>query len=207
MRRGTIAIMLGFFAMAFSYLGGAPLSADADTSKKARWYSVSLAHGETSGGYRWGVGAKGPKHEPLKEICAMAGMIEPPEPDKPYVEGTDGALCGEIRSPKESMMETAGFGTGESSVTAFVAIYRPAVRKVTFVFDSGERRVYLPQVPQLPNRDERGIPVFRFIADTFEGEPCARRVTTFDGRGGVISHETKKDCPGGEPLVPLSLSG
>ncbi|HEX6152875.1 MAG TPA: hypothetical protein VFZ19_05050, partial [Solirubrobacterales bacterium] len=67
------------------------------------------------------------------------------------------------------------------------------------------RKVYLPRIPQVPNRTERGIPVFRFIADTFEGEPCVRRLTTFDSRGEVISHEVKGDCPGGEPLVSLSL--
>ncbi|HEX6151940.1 MAG TPA: hypothetical protein VFZ19_00310, partial [Solirubrobacterales bacterium] len=139
MRRG-IFIGLGLVLALFTYMAGGHLPADADTTKKARWYSLSLESGETSGGYRWGVGAKGPKDKPLREVCAMAGMIEPPQPDKPYVEGTDGAVCGELRSPEESMMETAGFGSGKSRVAAFVGIYRPVVRKVTFVLDSGERK-------------------------------------------------------------------
>lgn len=204
MRRGIVIAIFGFAFMAFMCFGGTPSPVDAESGKKVRWYSVGLESGETSGGYRWAVGAKGPRREPLREICALAGMIEPLQPDKSYVEGQDGSTCGDLRSRGESITEAVSFGSGESRVTAFVGIYRPAVRKVTFVLDSGERKEYLPRVPQVPNRTERGIPVFRFIADTFEGEPCVRRVITFDRGGSAISHQTKRDCPGGEPLVPLS---
>jgi hypothetical protein len=175
--------------------------------EKERWYSVPLESGETSGGYRWGVGAKGPKGKPLGEICTQVGMVEPPQPDKPYVEGTDGTSCGQLRSPKEALVDATGFGEGASRVTVLAAIYRPIVRRVVFVFDSGEHRVYLPRVPQTSNRASRGIPVFRYIADTFEGEWCARRITTFDGSGAVISNQTKSDCPDGEPLLPLVRNG
>jgi hypothetical protein len=199
--------MAAFVVVAFAYLAGAPISADADRVGKERWYSVPLESGETSGGYLWGVGAKGPKDKPMGEICTQVGMIEPPQPDKSYVESSGGSLCGHLRSPKEALIDATGFGEGASRVTVLEAIYRPAVRRVVIVLDSGERRVYLPRVPKLSNRASRGIPVFRYIADTFEGEGCARRVTTFDGSGAVISNQTKSDCPGGEPLLPLFGNG
>lgn len=207
MRWGAGIGIAGLLLLAFAYLAGTPNAVDASRAKKERWYSVPLESGKTSDGYRWGVGAKGPKGEPWGEICTQVGMTEPPQPDKPFVESRDGSLCGDLRSPKEALIDASGFGEGASRVTVFAAIYRPIVRRVVFVFDSGERRMYLPRVPQISSRDSRGIPVFRYIADTFEGEQCARRITTFDGSGEVISNQTKSDCPGGEPLLPLGGVG
>jgi hypothetical protein len=203
MRRGIFIGLAGLAFLIFASSIEAPLSAGANGAKKVRWYRVLLESGETSSGYRWTVGAKGPKHEPLREICSMTGMTEPPQPDKPYIESHEGELCGLLLLPEESMTISASFGFGESRVTVFASIYRPIVRKVTIVLDSGERRIYLPKVPQIPNRAERGIPVFRYIADVFEGEFCARRTTTFDGQGDVIHNDINGGCPAGEPAISL----
>jgi hypothetical protein len=163
---------------------------------KARWFQVTLERGETKG-YRWAVGAKGPKSEPLGRICTQLSMVEPPQEDVPYVEGSDSTECGRLKTPTDSISGTDSFGSGQSRVTVLEVVYRPIVRKVTLILATGERRVFRPSTPQIPNRVDRGIPVFRYLVSPFEGETCIRRVATFDGSGGIVSNEVSPPCPSG----------
>jgi hypothetical protein len=150
------------------------------------WYKVTLEEGETQG-FSWVVGAKGRTHEPLREICALAAIIAPPEPNVPYGEGSNVSVCGSAMKPAESVSANAKLGsTGTSLLTT---IYRPVVRKVVFLLSTGKRKVFRPKKPRLANREERGIPAFRYLVASFDGGACVRSVTTFDGRGRVISKE------------------
>lgn len=159
-----------------------------------RWYQVGLTKGETSGGYRWAVGAKGRKDEALKEICTSASMVEPLQDDLQIAEGEDATDCGSLRHPTDSVSSTVSFETGTRRVSVLVIAYRPIIRKVTFVLATGERKVYRPLTPHIPERVDQGIPVFRYMAASFEGETCVRRIITFDGRGEVVGGGTKPPC-------------
>lgn len=163
---------------------------------KVSWFHAMLKRGETKG-YHWAVGVKGRKHEPLSEICAQISMVEPPRDDAPYVEGRDATDCGRLRQPSDSVSSTDSFGSGVSRVAVLEVVYRPIVRKVTFILATGERRVFRPHPPDVPNRAARGIPIFRYLVAPLEGETCIRRVATFDGRGRVVSNEARPRCPAG----------
>lgn len=172
---------------------------DAAGANKARWYQVGLEMGETDG-YRWAVGAKGPKHEPLDEICALASLTEPPQADKPFVEGMDAAVCGSLATPGDSMAASPAFGSGNSRLVLLAVLYRPAVREVAFLLDTGERRVLWPRMVKVPNRRARGVPRFRYLVTHFKGEACIRKITLFDGSGRVIYREARPPCPNGGNL-------
>jgi hypothetical protein len=161
---------------------------------------VGLEQGETNG-YHWAAGVKGPKDEPLGRICAQISMVEPSQDGVPYVEGHDSTECGRLKQATESVSGTDSFGSGASRVTVLEAVYRPIVRKVTFILATGERRIYRPGVPDIPSRSGRGIPNFRYIVIPFEGEVCIRRITTFDGNGGVLANIGSPRCPAGSGNV------
>jgi hypothetical protein len=160
------------------------------TSKQDRWYHTTLAMGKTAEGYQWAVGAKGRKGHTLDEICATLSMSEPPRPDVPYVEGTDSADCGSVRYPTESIRSSVSMG----SVEVVEILYRPVVRKVRVVLNSGEESVVWLRVPQISRRAERDIPMFRFFALPLEGDACIRRITSYDGRGNTIKSEKTESC-------------
>lgn len=162
---------------------------------KVRWFQVGLGQGEISG-YRWAVGIKGPKHRPLGRVCAELSLAEPAKDDAPDFEGGSSTLCGRLEQPSDSVTGVESLGSGNAQVTLLEALYRPIIRKVTFVLATGERRIFLPRVPKLSNRSARGIPAFRYFAATFEGQTCVRRVVTFDGRGRVVSNELSPLCHG-----------
>lgn len=163
---------------------------------KAGWFQIILEQGEVSG-YHWAVGVKGPKHVQLSQVCAELSMVEPPQDDAPYVEERDATDCSWLKQPADSVFGTESFGSGQSRVAVYEAVYRPIVRKVTFVLDTGERKVFLPRVPEISHRSARGIPAFRYFAAPFEGETCIRRVATFDRAGKVVSNEARPPCPAG----------
>jgi hypothetical protein len=160
------------------------------------WYRATLEQGETNG-YRWTVNAKGPKHKPLREICTLVSMVEPPQEGAPYVEEMDATDCGRLLKETSSVSGSVAFGSGASRLTILAALYRPAVRKVVFLLDTGERRVYLSRAPKIPRRLTRGIPLFRYLVASFDGETCIRRVTTFDGKGSVVGSDVSPPCPPG----------
>ena len=165
---------------------GAPSTSGAGEAGHGKWYKVTLEEGETHG-FSWVVGAKGRTHEPLKEICVLAGIIAPPEPNVPYGEGSNVSVCGSAMKPAESVSANATLGsTGTSFLTT---IYRPVVRKVVFLLSTGKRKVFRPKEPRLPNREEVGIPAFRYLVASFDGGACVRGVTTFDVKGQVIARE------------------
>jgi hypothetical protein len=172
---------------------GALGSKAAAGSPRVQWFQAKLASGEING-YRWSVGAKGRMHEPLSQICTQISIVEPPRDDVPYVEGSDATDCGRLNLPTDAVSSTDSLGAGESGVTVLETIYRPLVRKVTIVFATGKRKVYRTRVPQLSNRADRGIPMFRYIAVSFNGEDCIGRVIAFDGRGRVVSNQTRPPC-------------
>lgn len=162
--------------------------AGADTGKagKVSWFDLTLERGEING-YHWAVGAKGQRTQPLKRICAEVAMVEPPKEGADYVEGGNSTECGRLEHPADSVVGTESAGSGQSRVTVLEALFRPVVRKVTFVLSTGERRTLPSRAPQTPNRAANGIPPFRFVVFPFEGETCIRRVATFDGRGHLVS--------------------
>lgn len=192
--KGKWAVMLVAIAGALT-LSVLVSQAAAGTSKD-RWFQAALEQGEING-YHWAVGVKGPKDEPLSHICAQLSMVEPPQEDAPYVEGGSSTECGRLKRPVDAVSGTESFGSEASRVTVLEMVYRPIVRKVTFILATGERWVYRPDVPEIPNRAERGIPIFRYIVVPFEGEVCVRCVTTFDGKGRVLSNEGSPRCPAG----------
>lgn len=166
---------------------------------KDRWYQVGLDTGETDR-YRWAVGAKGPKHEPLNKICALASLTEPPQEDKPFVEGTDAVTCGSLATPMDSLAASPAFGSGDSRLVLLAVLYRPTVREVAFLLDTGERKVFQSRMVDVPNRRARGIPRFRYLVAPFQGETCIRKVTLFDGNGKAIYSEARPSCRDGGNL-------
>jgi hypothetical protein len=198
MREGEISAR--WAAALVALVGGLALSVlvfqAAAAASKVRWFQTTLEQGQVSG-YHWAVGVKGPKHRPLSQVCAQLSMVELPQNGAPYVEGGSSTLCGRLKRPTDSVLGTESFGSGRSRVAVLEAVYRPIVRKVTFVLATGERKVFLPRIPKIPNRSARGIPIFRYFVASFEGETCVRRVTTFDQLGGVVSNEAEPPCPVG----------
>ena len=172
---------------------------EATGATRAQWYEVRLKTGETNG-YKWVVGAKGPKHEPLNEICALASLTEPPQEGKPFVEGTEAVGCSSLATPIDSVAASPAFGSGDSRLVLLAVLYRPVVREVAFLLGTGERRVFRPRMATVLNRRAKGIPRFRYLAAPFEGETCIRKVTLFDRSGKVIDNEARPSCPDGGNL-------
>jgi hypothetical protein len=158
------------------------------------WYRVTLAHGKSTEGYKWAVGAKGRKGHALNEICATLSMVEPPRNDVPYVEGTDSTDCGSVRRPAESVASSVSMGQGESALEVVEILYRPIVRKVNLVLNSGEERVLRAKAPEIRNRVKKGIPAFRFVALPLEDDDCIQRVISYDGKGNVVNNEKTETC-------------
>lgn len=126
----------------------------------------------------------------------MVSVLEPFEEGAPFIEGSDAKVCGAMPDASVSMSLGDTLVSGASKLSLNVVLYRPIVRKVAFILGTGERRIYMPRVPEIPNRSQRGIPVFRYVVASLEGEACVRRVATFDRRGGVIRSERAKGwCP------------
>lgn len=172
-------------------------SSEAGAASEDRWYRVLLEKGKTEDGYEWAMGASGPRNQPLRKICNVTSTLAPPN-DAGYVEGDSLTVCGSLRRPELSAVVSLDVGSEGATRTVFEALYHPVVRKVIFVLDSGERMVYFPKVPKIPNRAAKGIPLFRYVVDTFEEELCVRKVTTFDKAGRAISREASPACPSGQ---------
>lgn len=152
------------------------------------WYRVLLEKGEVNG-YRWAVGASGPRDEPLKQMCELVSEVAPFDPDLEYAEGGEMKLCGELLSPAESISVGLDLGSSESSTTLRATIYRPIVRKVVFVRGTGDRKVYRTKAPRIAGRKAKGIPRFRYLAALFDEESCIQRIITYDPSGAVIKNE------------------
>jgi hypothetical protein len=112
------------------------------------WYRVALEQGEWQG-YHWAVGAAGPRHEPLGEICALISVIEPFQEGSPYVEASDAKVCGSLPDATVSNVLGETLGSGASKQTLVAALYRPIVHKVTFILGTGERKVYRSRMPRM----------------------------------------------------------
>jgi hypothetical protein len=126
----------------------------------------------------------------------MVSVLEPFEEGAPFIEGSDSKVCGAMPDARISMALGETLVSDASNLSLNVILYRPIVRKVVFVLGTGERRIYMPRVPKVPNRSKRGIPVFRYVVASFEDEACVRRITTFDPRSGVIRSERAEGwCP------------
>lgn len=181
--------------LAIAFLG-IPVVDVAAENGGGRWHQVVLEEGETSG-FSWSGGARLPAHRRLDKICVAAGFTAPVPPDQPYRESSSLAVCGSLAKAKDSVSLSATLG---SSGTTFLAVvYRPAVRKVVFLLNNGQRRVFRPRIPQIPDRAAMGIPVFRYLVATFDGGACVRRTNTFNASGDVVSKE-------GEPCSARSAT-
>jgi hypothetical protein len=174
-------------------LGGALASAEAG-GRQGGWYQTVLKTGEFHE-FNWGVGAKGPRDQPLKRICLVLALNFPPEPGSPEVRGDESVNCGGIRSASTSVSASMEFGPPDSQITLLATLYRPIVRRVALLLSSGEERVFTARVPEVRNRSDKGIPIFRFVVARFAGEPCVRRITTYAGDGAVIAREDRPLCP------------
>lgn len=163
---------------------------------KGRWYQVTLETGETEG-FKWAVGAKGPGHQPLGMICALASLVEPPQEGQPFVEGDDAVGCGSLSTSMDSVAASPALGSGDSRLAILATLFRPVVRKVSFVLDTGEERVFRTRMGKIPNRSARGVPRFRYLAVPFKGPTCIRKVALFDGNDRAISREARPPCPDG----------
>jgi hypothetical protein len=157
-------------------------------SSQSRWFQIGLATGETNG-YGWSTGAKGPRHQPLSQICAEISMSEPPR--NGVYEGSDATDCGELKTASDSVISTESLGPKKSGATVVEAIYRPLIQKVTIVFTSGKRTA-LPT--QSPTRTGKGIPVFRYAVASFSAGNCVNRIVAFDGKGKVVSSLASPPC-------------
>jgi hypothetical protein len=192
MPRIGAAVTITLMILALSALGSQAVA----ESSKVRWFQAKLASGETEG-YHWSVGAKGPKYEPLSQLCTQVSIIEPPRNDVPYVEGQDAADCGRLRVATDAVSSVESLGSNRSGVTVLEALYRPLIRKVAVDLAGGERKFYRTRVPQLSNRSDRGIPMFRYVVASLKGGDCIRRLIAFDGKGKVVSKQTSPPCPPG----------
>jgi hypothetical protein len=158
------------------------------------WYQVSLAKGKTPDGYRWAVGVKGRKDQALKEICTAASIVEPLQSDIEGAEGENAGDCGSLRLAKDSVSSSVSSGAGASRVRVYVVVYRPTIREVTVVFESGDRKVFSPLSPHIPRRIDRGIPTFRYIEITVEDGACIRSMITHDGKGRIVTNDAESHC-------------
>lgn len=188
--RRAAALVSALVAVGIVTLGGAY---DATGAGAGRWYEINLEAGEVDG-YGWAAGAKGPKREPLDEICATVSVVEPLRPDAPYAEGSDSVVCGSLSRPMDWVAAESGFGSGDSSLMVLTVLYRPVVRKATFLLGTGERRVFSPRMAKVRNRQARGIPGFRYVVAPFRGETCIRKVTLFDRKGVIIDSAAWQSC-------------
>jgi hypothetical protein len=187
------AIALGVLLCALALGVVSRAAANPDKAGKVSWFNVTLKRGEISG-YHWAVGAKGQRNRPLRHMCAEVSMVEPPQEGTDYVEGGNSTECGRLEHPNDSVVGTESFGSGQSRVTVLEAVFRPVVRKVTFLLSTGERKTFLARVAQIPHRATKGIPTFRFVVFPFEGEACIRGVAMFDGKGRVVSRQVSAPC-------------
>jgi len=169
----------------------------ADTGK-GHWFQTTLERGEARG-YEWAAGVKVPTHRPLSRVCVLLAMAEQPKGGASYVEGVSSTECGRLSRSSDSVFATESFGPGRTRVTVLEVIYHPAVRRVVLTLNTGERMVFRPQTPRIPNRAKRGIPSFRYLVTSFDGGACIRRAMTFDGSGKVLARQ-EEPCssrPGG----------
>ena len=179
-------------ALALGLLGGLSMSTDSHAGH-LHWFSAKLSTGSDSVGYRWAVGAKGPAGAPLDRICVSVSLVEPPREELEVVEAEDATYCGRLMSASDNVNSSVSSLVRNPGLTVTAGVFRPRVRRVTFVFGTGERETYLPAIPDLHNRGPRGIPVFRYLVATWEGKPCIRRVVTFDAAGDVLAND-RRSC-------------
>ncbi len=157
-------------------------------SSQSGWFQIGLATGETNG-YGWSTGAKGPRHQPLSQICAEISMSEPPR--NGVYEGSDATDCGKLQMASDSVVSTESLGPKKSGATVVEAIYRPLIQKVTIVFTSGKRSILSTQSPKLKGD---GVPMFRYVAASFSSGSCVKRIVAFDGKGRAVSSQASPPC-------------
>jgi hypothetical protein len=186
-----VSLFLAVTAVVMSF--GVPTASPALASAKSSWFSGQLDNGEIRG-YRWAVGVKIEKRAPLHRACALTSMVEPPREDVPYVEAEDASDCGGLSSPSDFIASTVFFGSGSGRVAILGLIFRPVVRRATFVLDTGERLRLGTLAPRIKNQSVRGIPRFRYLSVPFEGDYCVHRVMLFDERDKLVSSEARSFC-------------
>jgi hypothetical protein len=187
--KGRFFGALALFGLVLCISFAAPSVGSAGSNR----FVVNLDHGVTEG-VKWAATVDGKKFERLGRLCVSAGFVAPPEPGADYVEGDGTELCGSVSKLSDSLLLNMDLGSTESSI--FVGIYRPVVRTVKIEFDSGHSEVLRAVVPKATNRRARGIPLFRYVVAEFASEPCIRRITTFNSRGGVIGKKAVSACTG-----------
>lgn len=197
-RRGQVISRMHAILIMVAITSGvvALLGSNGAGANSPHWYQIELETDETDE-YHWAVGAKGLKGKPLGKICALVSLIAPAAPDAPYLEGRDSVQCGTLAEPRDWVSGNTSFGSGDSRLVVFTGLYRPIVRKVAFLLGGAERRVFLPRMAKVDNRQVRGIPRFRYFVAPLKGETCIRKVTLFDGKGEVIHRESEPPCRNG----------
>jgi hypothetical protein len=160
-------------------------------NSQGKWFQVALSTGETNG-YNWSTGAKGPKGQRLRRICAEISMVEPPRNGTDVAEGRDSTDCGELKTASDAVVSEEFLGPEKSGLTVLEAIYRPLIQKVTIVFTGGRRSTLKTQTPT--DRIGGAVPVFRYVATSFAVGNCVDRIVAFDGKGKVVVTQDNAPC-------------
>jgi hypothetical protein len=157
------------------------------------WFQIGTTHGNTSG-YHWSAGAKVKTGKVLSEICSELSMVEPLREGALYAEGSDSTVCGPLSSDRDVMFTEVSFGSGDSRVSVFQALYRPKIRHVKVIFGSGERSVQPARIVR-PSGSARNGLKFRFLVVALgPGESCVRKLVASDATGRVYSRTSLPPC-------------
>lgn len=160
---------------------------------KPPWFKIALAQGEANG-YRWAVSAKGEKTVPLKRMCVIVAMVEPPQGNLP-VEGEEATGCGRLSRSADHVIASVPFGADKSKGAVLAIAVRPSVRRVVLAFFGAEsRKVVGAALPSTQNSQKGEIPRFRYIAVPFERQSCIRRITGQDRENSVVFSQALSHC-------------
>lgn len=195
MGRGRIRYGVSALAVlaAFLMMGGAASSA------AVKWSTIDLTYGAIDG-YEWAAGVKVPQGS-LNRICAGLSMLEPPRKDGGDVEGTSALECSSLRDRTQAASASVSFGAGPSRVVVLEWVYRPVVRRVRLEIAGKGVKVFSTQAADIPDRQARGIPSFRYLVLPRRGEVCIRRITSLDRTGAPIAEEDRPPCGRGQGNV------
>ena len=171
----------------FLLLACVPVMTTAKEASQGDFYRVPLASGEVDG-YWWGVGASGQKGKSLKKVCQSVAVVPVVEPGED-VETHQSKLCGALPTPADSISMSVVLGSSDDATTLLATIYRPIVHRVVFTLGTGEQTSHRTRTVNAAKRAKEDIHLFRYLAVTFKGGNCIRRVTTYDRQGSVIERE------------------
>jgi citrate lyase gamma subunit len=197
--KGRFVVSALAMLVALLIVGGATSKAAvgrATNDAAVKWSTIDLTHGVIDG-YEWAAGVK-VKRGSLNRICAGLSMLEPPREDGGDVEGTSALECSSLRNKTQRASASVSFGAGASRVAVLEWLYRPAVRHVRLEIADKGARSFSTQAADIPDRQARGLPAFRYLILPRRGEICIRRITTFDRTGASIAEEELPPCGRGQ---------